>query len=218
MVKLIASTLAALTFLLAGCAGESEIEAPVNTFENPSSCGGKVVVEIDPALQAEFGEDITWATSVWQKLISNTVDFSSVAANKNVEMAFRPCVLQVNLDNDFRQETGKELAWGSRQAFEGQLWSGVIGFDAGRMDTLSKDVDGMHHAVFRATMLHELGHVLGLEHDSDTSHESVMWPVVTVPAQVGCEDVRRVCATTGCTPSCDGVGWTDDTTADLQAK
>lgn len=210
MVKLIASTLAALTFLLAGCAGESEeqVTASTNTFENPSSCGGKVTVEIDPALKAQFGEDITWATSEWQKLISNTVDFSNVAENKNVEMAFRPCVLQVNLDKDFRQESGKELAWGSGKAFEGQFWSGVIGFDSNRMDAFRKDV-------FRATMLHELGHVLGLEHDKDTSHESVMWPVITVPAQVGCEDVRRVCAMTGCTPSCSGVGWADGSSSDL---
>lgn len=55
--------------------------------------------------------------------------------------------------------------------------------------------------------LHEMGHALGLPHDMALEHDSVMWPKISYPIKLGCEDWRRTCALWGCTAWCEGQAW-----------
>lgn len=58
-----------------------------------------------------------------------------------------------------------------------------------------------------ATILHEMGHLVGLDHDLSKEHESVMWPYIQTPPRIGCEDWRRACAIWRCEAACQGGGW-----------
>jgi hypothetical protein len=86
----------------------------------------------------------------------------------------------------------------------GRPGTGVVFFNSNDFFT-SRMTDETAYAI----TLHELGHVIGLDHDQSREHETVMWPFVTEPGRVGCEDVRRVGVIWGFKASCEGNGWVE---------
>lgn len=67
--------------------------------------------------------------------------------------------------------------------------------------------DGRNEEVRLWIALHEIGHALGLRHDTDKTHKSIMWPSVSQPIKLGCEDWQQLCAIWGCDARCEGQAW-----------
>lgn len=208
MIKFLATTIFALTAILAGCSSESVKSAdgaPLAeqlSLDSPETCDAGFEVIVQDSLMSEFYEDIRFSLDTWGTVTGGKVAYTHWVSASTIRQAFAKCQIRLVWDDEPLNGKEGDWGWGSSHNIAGKVDAGVIGLNHLRHSGFSEN-----HEVMRATLLHEMGHVLGLDHDSSREHKSVMWPVITVPAQLGCEDVRRVCSMWDCTPGCIGNDW-----------
>lgn len=182
-----------LPLLVIGCSSEEEPE--------PTSCSSyefRVRPDVDPRLRDAF----VWSLDVWSRGLSGALPHAVTAGATTGP--YEACVIDVRQSNE---EVERPLAAAPSARFpDGSLRSGIVEF---YYVPLSEEPSWMDKPeTLRALALHELGHIIiGPGHDEDRTHMSVMWPVPTIPARLGCEDVRDACELWGCPVECEGQAW-----------
>lgn len=171
-----------------------EAEGPVVIACPP---GETIQVRVSPALPSVVIEATQKAFSKWESLLQGKTRFN-VFVSDEAKAKYRSCNIYVIWDEDADENFGSAAVKRNENSLttaSGVLWVNKKEFKESEPETTF------------ATVLHESGHLVGLEHDRSREHETLMWPFITVPGQVGCEDVRRACGIWGCTAKCEGNGW-----------
>ena len=178
-----------------GCAAEPVTAETTSTVTATSTtCSSAAyTLRMDPEIASLFSSEVSAVASTWQAQLGGKVTFAvDVGAAAKTEAD--PCKIDLVWQNDGNTEVWGELASTSGEA-------AVL--------YLSADLRPARREIVHATLLHELRHALGLGHDVSHTDKTAMWPFLTVPGRLGCEDVRRACALWSCTPTCVGNAWAD---------
>lgn len=202
-----------LTALLAGCAAGTETTSapvPVAAYSPSDICkGGEFTVHAARDVMDVVGTQLVNVTLAWNRQMSGKVGFHLV-----VDDATRPVWNQCEVQVVWATESLPGDAWGQTR------WAGSATGEKGgavvylnpriiKAESLTPPDERDEVAdVSWATLLHEFGHVLGLAHDDVVADNTAMRTFITVPAGIGCVDVRLACSVWGCTPGCTGNDWT----------
>lgn len=183
-----AKALLLFSLLLSGCSSSKPTESP-SAFD-----GGMEVRVSDETTPYQRGI-VTECVARWGYLLDGSVGFRNVVVSPTDLYDPRANTINIIFPSDRRKDG--LVGHTDRYAREDgrTLAATILIFD-------KDDVDEQ-----RWSCLHEMGHALGLSHDEDRSHNSVMWPVVSFPIQIGCEDWRRVCQIWHCEARCEGQSW-----------
>lgn len=193
-----------LVMLGCGCSGEStdQVSSQV-THVNPTKPSGKCPVGSTYDVRIAADQPQVWsvatidALTAWHAVLQDRWQFN-VSITRNVESPpVTGCVIS------FYPGGQDGTAWGSTFKF-----SQTPNARPERATVyLNIDDTRLTPEVAYATVLHELGHVLGLSHNTDPSSHSVMWPFITVPGRLGCIDAVAACKVWDCAPTCTGNVW-----------
>lgn len=200
---MLAKLLLAASLTLAGCAAEAEEPAARTLtqaeFDASVACPAKEYqVRVSPALGDTLLSAAAKATSDWQRATSGRFR-ATVAMSGQARQGYDACVVNVVPTDALDGDT---FASGpSRRNPDGTLAAGVIAVNVAEAFAGGPDADFLH-----ILMLHELGHQLGLGHDEERGHGSVMWPFLARFGSIACEDERRACGVWGCQATCEGDG------------
>lgn len=183
---------------LAGCA-----VAPIVEAEKPFD--GKIRVRISPKLGA-WHEEMLESVSRWNKLLAPQVELVPSVSDEADGKAFHDYTIDIvpAPPNVFPPDAKTVAVTDMRRGKDGLPGSAP---DKPRCAVIFVFRDGVDLKTRLWTMLHELGHALGLDHDTDKTHLAIMWPFASEPIKLGCEDWRRLCDIWGCQPGCEGQTW-----------
>lgn len=162
--------------------------------------GSPYIFHVDPALDDRHTEGLRVALATWDvqmdRLFPHEVSYSPEASTDE----FFPCEVKVRGNGTSRDGF---YAWaGARKGKNGRPVGGTITV---QWKNIGEAVESPNFE--KSLFLHEVGHVLGLEHDENKNYDSIMRAGLVASGKLGCEDVRKVCKIWGCTPSCTGNGW-----------
>ena len=175
-----------LGFLLVGCTSEDIASHPEPIVQCPVE--SVYDVRVDPALSPAWKEAIRRGTETWIKVLGGSFQATVREAKPTRADATNPCAISW-----LGGATAKRWGEMNGKADSDRIpdWSVVW-----VRDDVGENGDGVEYA----TVLHELGHILGLDHNDDREANSVMWPFITVPGRLSCTDVENACKIWGCTP------------------
>lgn len=171
--------------LVMGCAsGDSPVP------KRPAVCtpGSVYDVRIDPNLPQGWKDGIRAAFTSWSEVLNGSFKASFREVDPRTVAWNNPCAISW-----FSGAKGGH--WGEMASDNGHDrfpdWGVVyVKEDAGI------NSDGVEYA----TALHEVGHILGLDHNDDPDDNSVMWRFITVPGRLSCSDVQKASAIWGSAP------------------
>ena len=193
-----------LVLLLVSLWGCSERKS---AYENPflfgptGSCdNGDFTVKVHPAVAGLYWSEVTTAFQKWEDQMEGKVTFD-VVVDPFAQASWKDCEITVMWD-DLKDSQMGLAVWHSPHGkpFGVKNAAATIFLNTRRMDEFNADVT-------YSVLLHEVGHVMGLDHDTSEEHKTIMDPPVVVPGNIGCEDVRKACAAWECTAQCEGNGW-----------
>lgn len=191
----------AAALLAAACSAEAGTSSPAPP-PAPVACVA-YDVRISPALPPAWIEGTTRAVQRWSEALGPSFVYT-IRVTSAADAAADDCTVNAILG------PVPPHAWavtGRLPAAPGALVKSDVVVSGRRSEApgLYSDED-----VAYASMLHEFGHVLGLEHNEDRHDRAVMWPAVSVPGRLGCTDVQRACVLWGCQPPpCSYGTWLD---------
>ena len=163
--------------------------APSGEESLPRSCGGRYALKLDARLDEGWKSAARHASTRWGSMVG--ASFQEAPGSPEDEAT---CTVQVLLEDPGKGHFGE-----ARTTFdsEGRLFASTI------VVTLSPTRTELQEG----TMMHEFGHALGLPHDTDSTHRSVMWPYIQATTSASCPDWQRACAIWRCEAACQGGGW-----------
>jgi len=182
----------AFALLVSGCEVSQESE---HVFQPSPTKVCPVGAEHDVRLHSQLPE--VWmrgaldALATWDSALSGAFKFKSRFTSE-VDWDAAPCHLTIFPSPEPMRSWG--LFDGARNPGTDRTAYGAIWVNAIKGD----------YATAYATVLHELGHFFGLDHNPDINAHSVMWKFITVPGRIGCADQEHACVIWGCSASCVG--------------
>jgi hypothetical protein len=186
-----------LALLSVACVIERRESAPSIPDGGCSSLEFRLAPDLDPRVS----DAVMWSLDVWSRHLSGSMVYrTSIGVN---ESPYEACVISVRQNIDPGTEDYADSP--TLRYADGKPGSGIVVFVINNLEQFNNINDP---EFLKALALHELGHVvIGPGHDEDRAHKSVMWPVPTLPARLGCEDVRRACSIWHCPVACEGQAW-----------
>lgn len=178
-------------FLVVGCASSEPEEEHVPEASPVKICpvGSEFDVRLHSALPEDWARGALDALATWDSALKGSFVFK-VRITAEVDWDAAPCRLTVFPSPEPMRNWG--LFDGARNPGTDRSAYGAIWVNSTKGD----------YAAAYATVLHELGHFFGLDHNPDINAKSVMWKFITVPGRVGCVDQDKACTIWGCSPSC----------------
>lgn len=192
--------LALVGLTLVACSSSEEPAPQPAPVADRGSCpaGSTYEVRLSPGLPFIWQVGTVDALSVWSEALQGQWKVTMGVSDQVEDLPVTGCVINVWPGG------APKTAWGSTYKLPEEF-----GVRPDRATIyVSLDREGLDRDAALATMIHELGHVLGLDHDRDRTHLSVMWPFVTVTdGKIGCTDQVAACKVWGCAPTCSGERW-----------
>lgn len=160
--------------------------------------GSTYAVKVHPDV-AVHADDVALALTTWRTQMGDAFSFR-VEVTPEARSTYEACTLNVVAADAADGIYAVTPTVVDRTT--GVVAGAILALDVRQIGTHGDDRNFM-----RSLLLHEVGHLVGLEHDEDRAHYTVMWPAITMVDGLGCEDVRRACSKWSCTPRCQGNGW-----------
>lgn len=180
--------------------------APARTWpECPE--GSSYVVRTAPDLAPELVSGVRDALARWARAVPTFAYVIDEGTAPPPGTYLADCEIRVQSDDEADDnEAAMTNFYAHLDATKTRPAAALVRFHLG---VIGEDLhfDGYAYAL----SLHEVGHVLGLEHETTRGRRSVMWPFVTIPGRLGCQDVERACSLWTCTAAaCAADTWIDD--------